>query len=99
MAVIVFFTVQPAKSRKLYTFAALEDRFHDEGSCLDYLFALRWPAGFCCPQCSTRQSWKMARGLWLCAGCRKQVSVLAGTAFQDTHLPMKTWFRAMWNIT
>jgi len=41
----------------------------------------------------------MSRGLWLCAGCRKQVSILAGTAFQDTHLPMRTWFRAMWNIT
>lgn len=41
----------------------------------------------------------MARGLWLCTGCRRQVSVLAGTIFQDTHLPMTTWFRAMWNIT
>ena len=41
----------------------------------------------------------MARGLWLCTGCRRQVSVSAGTIFQDTHLPMTTWFRAMWNIT
>lgn len=41
----------------------------------------------------------MTRGLWLCAGCRSQVSVLAGTVFLDTHLPMRTWFRAMWNIT
>jgi transposase-like protein len=28
-----------------------------------------------------------------------QVSVLAGTVFQDTHLPLTVWFRAMWNIT
>ena len=77
----------------------MEDRFHEEGSCLDYLFTLRWPDGFSCPHCSNSQAWKMSRGLWLCTGCRRQVSVLAGTVFQDTHLPMKTWFRAMWNIT
>jgi hypothetical protein len=28
-----------------------------------------------------------------------QVSVLAGTVFQDTHLPLTVWFRAMWHIT
>jgi transposase-like protein len=25
--------------------------------------------------------------------------VLAGTIFQDTHLPLMTWFRAMWHVT
>ena len=39
------------------------------------------------------------RGLWLCGGCRMQVSVLAGAVFQDTHLPLTVWFRAMWHIT
>jgi transposase-like protein len=28
-----------------------------------------------------------------------QVSVLAGTVFQDTHLPLTVWFRAMWYVT
>lgn len=81
------------------TLDELESRFSEEEACLDYLFALRWPNGFCCPQCSHVEPWKMSRRLWLCSGCRKQVSVLAGTVFQDTHLLMKTWFRAMWNIT
>jgi ribosomal protein L37AE/L43A/transposase-like protein len=81
------------------TLAQLEEQFSAEEPCMDYLFALRWQNGFCCPHCSHRLAWKMSRGLWLCAGCRKQVSVLAGTVFQDTHLPMRTWFRAMWNIT
>jgi transposase-like protein len=81
------------------TFSDFEARFGTESVCLDYLAALRWPGGFECPQCSCDQAWKMTRDLWLCAGCRKQVSVLAETIFQDTHLPVKTWFRAMWNIT
>ena len=27
------------------------------------------------------------------------MSVLAGTVFQDTHLPLTVWFRAMWHMT
>jgi transposase-like protein len=41
----------------------------------------------------------MSRGLWLCGNCRRQVSVMAGTIFQDTHLPLATWFRAVWHVT
>ena len=40
----------------------------------------------------------MKRGLWLCRSCRRQVSVTAGTIFQDSHLPLTTWFRAMWHV-
>ena len=40
----------------------------------------------------------MSRRLWLCGQFRKQVSIIAGTVFQDTHLPIQTWFRAMWHI-
>ena len=27
------------------------------------------------------------------------MSVTAGTIFQDSHLPLTTWFRAMWHVT
>lgn len=40
----------------------------------------------------------MRRGLWLCQGCRRQVSVTAGTIFQDSHVPLTTWFRAMGQV-
>jgi transposase-like protein len=41
----------------------------------------------------------MKRGLRLCRGCRRQVSATAGTIFQDSHLPLGTWFRAIWHLT
>jgi hypothetical protein len=41
----------------------------------------------------------MQRELWLCRHCRHQTSVTAGTIFQDSHLPLTTWFRAMWYVT
>ena len=36
------------------------------------------------------------RGLIECLGCGYETSVIAGTVFQDTKLPLETWFRAMW---
>ena len=81
------------------TILELERRFSDEAACRQYLFVLRWPQGFVCPGCGGRTAWPMKRGLWLCRGCRRQVSVTAGTIFQDSHLPLTTWFRAMWHVT
>ena len=78
--------------------ADLERRFASQDACLGYLAALRWPAGFACPRCASVKAWKMDNGLVLCAGCRHQQSVLAGTVLQDSHMPLPTWFRAMWHV-
>jgi transposase-like protein len=81
------------------TLLDLEKRFSTEEACRDYLANLRWPKGFVCPRCKSTKSWRMERGLWLCAGCRRQVSVTAGTVFQDLRLPLTLWFRAIWYVT
>jgi transposase-like protein len=41
----------------------------------------------------------MSRQLYLCGSCRYQVSVTAGTIFQDTRTPLSIWFRAIWYVT
>lgn len=41
----------------------------------------------------------MSRMLVLCAQCRHQASVTAGTVFQDSHVPLPVWFRTMWYVT
>ena len=81
------------------TILELERRFGDEAACRSYLFALRWAEGFVCPHCQTKEGWSMANGRWLCVDCRAQVSVMAGTIFQDSKLPLTMWFRAMWQLT
>ena len=81
------------------TILTLERRFSNEAACRAYLYALRWPQGFFCPRCGGTTTWPMRRGLWLCQGCRHQVSVMAGTIFQNSRLPLTTWFRAMWHVT
>jgi len=77
----------------------LERRFSSDNACRQYLFALRWPDGFICPQCAGRVAWQATRGRWVCGDCRHQATVTAGTIFQDSHLPLTTWFRAMWYVT
>jgi len=76
-----------------------ESRFASEEACREYLFQLRWPEGFRCPRCDGRKAWPTERGLWHCAACGYQVSVTAGTIFQDTRKPLRMWFRAMWWVT
>lgn len=77
----------------------LEARFSSEAACREYLSQLRWPDGFRCPRCSGTKSWPKVDGLVRCAGCDYQVSVTAGTIFQDSRLPLTLWFRAVWWVT
>jgi transposase-like protein len=77
----------------------MERRFSSEEACIEYLAALRWPAGWACPRCAGVDAWSIRRARWLCDHCRYEMSVTAGTIFQDTHLPLTLWFRAMWQIT
>lgn len=81
------------------TLLEFERRFATDEACRLYLEQLRWPEGVVCPACGASKAWAMDRGLWLCRGCRKQVSVKAGTIFQDSRLPLRLWFRAMWYVT
>lgn len=81
------------------TLAELERRFSSEEACREYLFQLRWPEGFRCPSCGEDRAWRLASGRWQCCSCARQVSVTAGTVFQDMRTPLTIWFRAMWWMT
>jgi len=55
--------------------------------------------GFICPQCSSDKYWLINEKLHECRTCKHQASVTAGTIFQDTRMPLRTWFIAIWWIT
>jgi len=78
--------------------AEFEAQFGTEEACRSYLARLRWPGGFRCPKCGGTKAWPVGT-LLECAACGRQASVIAGTIFQDTRTPLKTWFRAMWAVT
>ena len=82
------------------TLAEFNAWFPDEAACLAYLARLRWPDGFVCLYCGSTKSWQLARPRKLrCAGCRREISITAGTVFADSHLPLMSWFAAAWYVT
>src|SRR5215471_2642628 len=76
-----------------------DDRFGTEDACRNYLRRLRWPNGFRCPRCGHDEAWTNARHLMVCARCRHQTSLTAGTVLAGTRKPLRVWFRAMWWIS
>lgn len=76
----------------------LEERFATEEACQEYLLRLRWPDGFVCPRCGIKGGWSATRGRIVCRACRHQASLTAGTVLQDTHKPLRLWFRAIWHV-
>lgn len=73
--------------------------FSSENACRAYLKRVRWPEGIVCPRCRAEKVWSTERDLLMCAGCGYQISLTAGTIFQDTRKPLSLWFRAMWYVT
>ena len=82
------------------TLGGLFKRFPDEKACRDYLQEIRWPDGIHCPRCKSSRLWvRRHRPVLECGQCDHQVSILVGTIFQDTKLPLRTWFEAVWWLT
>ena len=77
-------------------------RFGTEEQCAAALETARWPDGFHCPQCGGTQHSVLKSGsrkTFQCSYCRHQTSLIAGTLFQGTRLPLTTWFLALYLIS
>jgi transposase-like protein len=85
----------------------LAPHFSDEDKAREYLEAQRWPDGPICPHCGlegkaykltpkakSKKGTHVRRGVWKCAGCRKEFTVTVGTIFEDSHIPLNKWLFA-----
>jgi transposase-like protein len=78
----------------------LFEAFPDEQSCIDHLRAIRWENGEFCPYCgSTRVYHFSDQRTHKCGDCRQRFSIKVGTIFEDTKLPLRKWYAAIWLIT
>jgi transposase-like protein len=69
--------------------------FDTEAECRTYMEELRWPDGIECPRCKGKTISRIkARDQFDCDSCRYQFSVMSGTIFHDSHLPLPKWFIA-----
>ena len=82
--------------------AEFMDRYGSEASCEAALIDSRWPEGFVCPSCGGGRSSSFRREgrlYFQCTACRHQCSVISGTVFEATKLPLTIWFLAMHLLT
>jgi hypothetical protein len=78
------------------------ERYGTEQLCEQAVFSMRWPEGFVCPRCEDRRCFSFRRGRQpyrQCAGCAYQCSLIVGTLFESTKLPLTRWFMALQLIT
>jgi ribosomal protein L37AE/L43A len=78
------------------------ERYGTESKCRAALEAARWPNGFVCPSCSGAARTSFERGglrYWQCGACAQQCSLISGTIFESTKLPLSRWFLAMQLLT
>ena len=75
--------------------------FPTEQSAIDHLTAIRWSQGKFCPLCGVtdRVGTLTGTNTHKCYACRKRFSIKVGTIFQDSKLPLRTWYAAIWMIT
>lgn len=80
---------------------AFQKMFPDDTACALYLESIRWRDGFACPRCaSTASPMRLGRPQLLrCRGCKRDISLLAGTVMERTHMPLSTWFWAAFLVT
>src|SRR5437868_7032178 len=84
----------------------LAAHFSDPESARVFLEKLRWPNGPACPHCGVADVYKLEakaeskkqkhvrKGVYKCSGCRKQFTVMVGTIFSDSHIPLNKWLLA-----
>ncbi len=74
-----------------------QNRYGTERACEKVLVKIRWPNGFICPRCNSKDaSYITTRKAYQCSQCRYQVSITAGTLFHSTNLSLVKWFWAIY---
>lgn len=81
----------------------LLDFFKDEQTCRTYLENTRWEGVPECPYCHhTGKMYRIENGKRFKCGnkkCHKKFSVTVGTIFEDTKVPLRMWFAAIYLMT
>jgi len=83
-----------------YSLLELFNEYGTEDQCRQSLFNWKWSEGFICPDCgSTRYCSLKSRNIYQCNHCHHQTSVISGTIFANTNLPLTKWFLAIHLVT
>ena len=81
-------------------FVEFSQRYASEERCREKLYGMRWPNGFICPKCGYK-TYTLIKDRWRyqCNHCKHQTSPTVGTVMHRTHLPIRTWFWAIYLVS
>lgn len=87
---------------KFKTLIDLLDYFSNETVCREHLEKIRWNGELRCAysDCNHNHVFKYKDAkIYKCAKCRRQFSIRVGTIFEDSKIPLRKWFAAIYLIT
>src|SRR3954451_14741716 len=88
------------KMQQFETLLQMMKAIPDEQTAIDHFTAIRWRDGAFCPHCGSTKVYHFSdRRTHKCGDCRKRFSIKVGTIFEDTKLPLRKWFIAIWLLT
>ena len=78
----------------------LLDYFREEETCIEYYEQIRWNGKPVCPHCGSERVYNTNRG-YKCANkeCHKKFTVKVGTIFENSKIPFRIWFAAIYLAT
>ena len=85
-----------------YTIADFNCEFPDDDACLTHIFHARWPDGITicdsakCGSVERRHHRVSGRKAYACDYCGKHIYPMAGSIFEKSTTPLKSWFYAMY---
>ncbi|MCO5133596.1 MAG: IS1595 family transposase [Phyllobacteriaceae bacterium] len=87
--------------KRSITIAEFNTRFPDDDVCLEHLMRTRYGDRHECPSCGKSAHYYRvkSRRSYECEYCGKQVYPTAGTPFEATRTPLKSWFFVMFLFT
>lgn len=73
--------------------------FDTEEKAVEYFEYIRWQDNITCPICNNDKCYKLSnQKRYKCSECKKQFNYKTGTIFQDSKIPMKDWFIAIYLV-
>ena len=82
------------------TLKEFRQQFSSDKTCWEYLIRSRWPEGFSCPKCGSKDYWVIIKPFgYECKSCGRRTSPIAGTVMHRSHLPVQEWFWAAYLVT
>lgn len=84
-----------------YTLKDLRSDFPNEEACLEWLISWLYPNGVFCVECDkvTKHYKIKARKVYSCSKCGHFIHPMSGTIFNNSHVPLTSWFEAIWMMS